>query len=318
MKNRSLVLLSGEATSIPGAEAKALFLTYDPASEFEAPSPRLMIVDSKADPFLVGSRIAFARRVGALMGGSSEGREVLRGRRVRFRSFDLVPGLRPPDPERYLEVLDATVDLDSPEYELTLVRGREDYLAVTSPATMKQGWASRRPRSRAFFHPSAIFPKLSRALVNLSRCREGDVFLDPFAGTGSIPVEASLVGARTLAADLSQQMVRGALSNMKHFGQDWLGVLRADATASPVTQVDAMATDIPYGRASSTGGRSPDEILELVVSALAQMLKPSSCAVLMHPQQVEVRPGSCLEVIEEHHLHVHKLLTRTITVLRRR
>ncbi len=318
MKNRSVVLLSGEATSVPAAEAKALFLTYDSASDFEMPSPRLVIAKSSADPFVVGSRIAFGRRVGRLLGDRSEGRELLRGRRVRFRSFDLVAGQRPPDPEYYLEGLDAAVDLASPEYELTLVRGHEDYIAVTSPRTMRQGWATRRPRARAFFHPSAIFPKLSRALVNLSRCREGGIFLDPFAGTGSLPMEASLVGARTLAADLSQQMACGALSNMKRFGQDWLGVMRADATASPVTQVDAVATDIPYGRASSTGGRTPGEILELMLPALARMLKPSSCAVLMHPQQVGVRPGPDLEVVEEHHLHVHKLLTRTITVLRRR
>ncbi len=318
MKNRSLVLLSGEETTIPAAEAEALFLAYDPSSRFAAPSPRLLLAESSTDPFLVGSRIAFARRVGRVLEGGAEARTILRGRRIRFRAFDLVRGLSPADPEEYLAGLDAQVDLESPEFELTLVRGSEDYLAVTSPQTMNQGWSTRRPRKRAFFHPSAIFPKLARALVNLSRCKEGDVFLDPFAGTGSIPIEASLVGARVVAADQSKEMALGALSNMAQFGQEWMGVVRADSAVSPVRRADAMATDVPYGRASSTRGRDTSEIIDLVLPVLSSMLERSACLVLMHPQQVEVKPVDELEVVEEHFLHVHKLLTRAITILRRR
>ncbi len=318
MKTSSLVLLSGEGTTIPAAEARALFLSYDSGSKFQSPDPRLLVVRSSADPFRVGSRIAFARRVGMMPEDPSEIRALVKGRRVRFRAFDVTAHASPADPERFLGDMDATVDLRNPEYELTLVRGKEEFLAVTSPIMMSQGWSRRRPRSRAFFHPSAIFPKLSRALVNLSRCREGRVFLDPFAGTGSIPVEASIIGARVLAIDVSQQMAKGALSNMKHFGQCWLGVARADSTRPPVTEVDAIATDIPYGRASSTRGRSPEELVELILPALAAVLRRSSFLVLMHPQAVAVKGSRVFDVVEEHHLHVHKLLTRTITVLRRR
>ena len=318
LKNRSLVLLSGEGTTVPAAEAKSLFLTYDPGSQFLSPSPRVLIAESSADPYLVSSRIAFARRVGALLGSRDDAKRALRGHRISFRSFDLASGLGPADPGDYLAGVDAEVDLESPEFELTVVRGKEEYLAVSSPGTMKQGWSLRRPRQRTFFHPSAIFPKLSRALVNMSRCREGEIFLDPFAGTGSIPMEAFIVGAQVVAADRSAQMVRGALSNMTHFDQEWTGVLRADATVSPVTRVDAVATDVPYGRASSTGGLETRVIIDRVLPSLANMLRPSSFLVLMHPQQVEVRPNPDFEVVEEHHLHVHKLLTRTITVLRRR
>jgi tRNA (guanine10-N2)-dimethyltransferase len=318
LKNRSLVLLSGEGTTIPAAEAKALFLAYDPYSDFESPSPRILIARSSADPFRVGGRIAFARRVGRLIEDRSELPSLLGSRRVRFRSFDLLRKQEPADPENVLRGVNATVDLNSPEYEVTLVRAENEFLAVTAPGSMKQAWSTRRPRKRPFFHPSAIFPKLSRALVNLSRCKEGEIFLDPFAGTGSIPMEAFIIGASVVAMDQAQQMVRGAIANMKQFGQEWLGVLRVDSTTQPLTRVDAIATDIPYGRASSTRGRRPAEILELLLPSLADSARPSSFAVLMHPQDVRVEGTSALSVVEEHHLHVHKLLTRTITVLRRR
>jgi tRNA (guanine10-N2)-dimethyltransferase len=318
LKHRSLVLLSGEGNTIPTAEAKALFLAYDPASEFEQPAPRVLVATSSADPFRIGGRIAFARRVGLLLRDPADGAALLEGRRVRFRAYG--PDLREvsADPDAYLKSFKARIDLESPEYELALVRAGPDLLAVTSPGTMRQQWSLRRPRSRPFFHPSAIFPKLSRALVNLSRCKEGTLFLDPLAGTGSIPIEASLIGAEVAAIDLSDQMTRGALSNMRHFGQDWLGVLRADSSEFPLTRADAVATDIPYGRASSTRGRRPSEILDLLLGALAEIMRPSAYAVIMHPQSVGLEGSSDFSLVEEHHLHVHKLLTRTISILRKR
>jgi len=317
LKNKSLVLLSGEGTTIPKAEAESLFRSYDPASSFRAVSARVLIVTSTADPREIGSRIAFARRVGRLVEDKAEAAELLLGHRVRFRCFDFRRG-HAPDPEEYLAGIDSPIDLRNPEYELTLVRGEEDYLAVTAPTTMRQSWSSRRPRSRPFFHPSAIFPKLSRALVNLSGCKEGEVFLDPFSGTGSIPIEAHIVGARVVAMDQAERMTRGCVSNMEHFGQDWLGVVRADSTLPPLSTVDAIATDIPYGRASSTRGRAPRELLGLLLPPLAGILKPGSRLVLMHPQEVPVGEPDGFSLDEEHHLHVHKLLTRTISVLRRR
>ncbi len=318
MKTRSLVLLSGEGGTIQAAEAKALFYAYDPSPRFESPSPRILLADSEADPFRIGERIAFARRVGVLVGDASEAAELLEGRRIRFREFDLAGGRRPADPDDYLGDLRATVDLRAPEYELTLVSGDTAYLAVTSPGTMAQGWSQRRPRERPFFHPAAIFPKLSRALVNLSRCVEGDIFIDPFAGTGSIPLEASMVGCRVAAFDVAEKMVRGAKRNMRHFRQEWLGVVRADSGLLPATTADAVATDLPYGRASSTRGLGPGAVVKMALSTLADVARPGATVVLMHQKEVAVEAGGEFLLLEEHDLYVHKRMTRTISVLRRR
>jgi len=316
--SRSLVLLSGEGTTIPAAEAEAVFLTYDPSSTFLSPEPRVLIAESRADPFKVGGRIAFARRVGVFLNEPSDALPWLANRRVRFRCFDLCADGASPDPGEYLRGVDATVDLRNPDYELSMIRGKEEYLAVTAPRGMRQDWSLRRPRKRPYFHPSAIFPKLSRALVNMSRCREGNLFVEPFAGTGSIALEAHLVGAEVVAIDISPTMALGALANMRHFGQEWLGVIRGDAAAMPLRRAAAAATDVPYGRASSTRGRDPSVIMENALDALDSVLGSGSRAVVMHPQSLKVDPGARFSVEEEHNLHVHKLLTRTITVLERK
>ena len=155
-------------------------------------------------------------------------------------------------------------------------------------------------------------------MVNLTRCREGEVLLDPFAGTGSILLEAAQVGALPLASDQTSTMSRGSLANMKKFGQSWLGVIRADAISLPVTRVDAIATDAPYGRASSTRGSGAATIIERALDCFPNLLKSGSRMVLMHPKEVPIHDTAELVVEEEHHLYVHKRLTRTITILRRR
>ena len=266
----------------------------------------------------MGSRIAFARRVGVLVEGRAESAPLLKGRRVRFRSFGFGDKGDPPDPAEYLSGIDAKIDLRAPEYELTLVRADEDYLAVTSPMSMTQRWSQRRPRRRPFFHPVAIFPKLSRALVNMTRCKEGDIFVDPFAGTGSLPIEAHIVGARVVSLDRADAMVKGAVANMRHFGQEWLGVVRADSASLPLAGADAVATDVPYGRASSTGGSTPADLLGRFLSAVAGVIRPSKFLVVMHQKEVKVGGGGEFVLVEEHDLQVHKLLTRTISILRRR
>jgi putative methyltransferase (TIGR01177 family) len=316
--NRSLVLLSGEGTSVPEAEARALFLAYDPGSRFESPEKRVLLVDSLADPFVVASRVAFSRRVGRLIEGPLDDQKEVQGRRVRLRSFDLGNGKPGLDPRSVLRGVDAKVDLRNPDFEFSLVRGEKDYVALTKPGKMSQAWSRRRPRVRAFFHPSAIFPKLARALVNLSRFREGEVFLDPFSGTGSLAIEAFEAGARVVASDQAAKMALGSLANMRHFGQEWMGVIRADAFSHPVRHVDAIATDLPYGRASSTRGVDPRDIAQRTLATMPLLLKEGSRMVVMHPQTLRVEGSAEMVLEEEHHLYVHKLLTRTITVLRRR
>jgi tRNA (guanine10-N2)-dimethyltransferase len=322
LKSRTLlVLLSGEHNTIPEGEARALLLAYDASASFTHPESRVLLGTTSAEPEKIARRIAFARRVGVLLADPSDAAGIVRGKKIRIRSFRLgrEESSESPDYENLLRGLhDVDVDLRNPDYELSLIIGeRRTYLALTAPGSMHQSWAERRPRRRPFFHPSAIFPKLSRALVNFTRCKEGDVLLDPFAGTGSLPIEGSEAGLACVAADRSRRMAFGALANMNAFQQSWLGVIRADAFSPPLMQVDGIATDIPYGRASSAGGRDPQTVGDLATSSLSPLLKTGGRLVIMHPDSVAMKERAGLRLEEEHHLYIHKKLTRAITVLRK-
>ena len=320
--SRLLFLLSGESTTIPAAEASALVRMQDGSATFESPEGRVLIASARADPQGIAGRIAFARRVGHVVeDGRLDGDQLrsLREGTYRVSVFEL-EGKRPDSGRMVSDLADrigGRVDLANPDREVTIVRGAGDYVALTRPSLMRQGWVSRRPRARPFFHPAAIFPKLSRALVNLTRIDEGEVFLDPFCGTGSLLLEACELGAAPLGADRDARMVRGALSNMRSFRQEWLGTVRAEISRAPFSSVDGIATDIPYGRAASTAGSSAADVLESLRCTALGLLRAGRRLVVMHPKSVGVGDGRGFELEEEHDLYIHRKLTRTISVLRR-
>jgi tRNA (guanine10-N2)-dimethyltransferase len=315
-------MLSRESTGIPEAEARALVGDVDPAAKFESPEGGLLIAETSADPAAMEARVAFSRRVGLLVPDGRLGEEhvsLLRSGTYRVRVF----GEGDVEGEEAIidsiaERVEGKVSLDSPEREVSAYvgEGGRTYLAITMPLSMRQGWATRRPRSRAFFHPSAIFPKLSRALVNLSGVQPGEAFLDPFCGTGSLLIEAGIIGAEPVGIDIARKMVRGARRNSIKYGQPWLGLVRADSRSLPIREAAAVATDIPYGRASSAGGLKSSEILRSLVEGAPAVLPKGRKLVVMHPKSLEVEAGG-MRVEQELEIYIHRTLTRTITVMRR-
>ena len=324
-RNNTVILLSGEETSLPEAEARAVVKTYDKDAKVSLLEPRIVRAETETNPDIIARRIAFAKRVGTLIPDGVLDRETRREverASYRLRHFRLGEARadRSSVETKILNQLHGKVKLEDPEYELSVIEGRRKgrtYLLLSKPGIMNQGWAGRRPRSRAFFHPSAIFPKLSRALVNIAGVKEGETLVDPFAGTGSILLEASIVGALPVGVDISWKMARGALANAQKYCQPWLGMIRADSMSLPLTRVDAIATDVPYGRASSRMGEELGVIIDGLLKAGAALLHRGRIAVVMHPRSSRVTPGDTFRVEGEHHLYVHRNLTRTITVLRR-
>jgi predicted RNA methylase len=94
---------------------------------------------------------------------------------------------------------------------------------------------------------SSLPSRLARALVNLLPLTARTI-LDPCCGSGSIPLEASAVGMSVLCGDSNGKMVDMANNNLQHFGYDY-PVEQRDARAW-TQPVDAVVTDLPYGRHS--------------------------------------------------------------------
>ena len=178
-------------------------------------------------------------------------------------------------------------------------------------------FSERRPRKKPFFHPSAMPSKLARCMVNLARAKTGELVLDPFCGTGSVMVEAALVGCRTLGFDVQRRMILGCRKNLKHFGLESEGLVIADARRLPLTRIDHLVTDPPYGRSATTLKSTTKLIVEGVLGSARSLLGEGQRICIASPKTLNIaRIGAELgyKHCESHFAYVHRTLTREIAV----
>jgi tRNA (guanine10-N2)-dimethyltransferase len=211
------------------------------------------------------------------------------------------------------------VKLRDPDLTFICVLYESKFLFGLSGFKKPSGLMSpRRPRKRPVFHPSTMPPKIARCMVNLARATPGSIFVDPFCGVGGILIEAAVVGCKVVGIDANTRMLRGARRNLRHFNLDALGYVNADARTPPIGGVDAVATDPPYGRGSSTMGVKMTTLIKEFLEHASNLLTRGGHLCISMPQEVDVeryaRNGG-LTVKEQHLVRVHRSLTRRFTVL---
>ncbi|MEM2420064.1 MAG: DNA methyltransferase [Candidatus Bathyarchaeia archaeon] len=178
----------------------------------------------------------------------------------------------------------------------------------------------RRPKKRPFFHPSAMPPKLARVMVNLARPKVGELVFDPFCGTGSMLIEAALIGCRVLGADIQRRMVKGSRTNLAYFGITPEGLIVADAKNPPVKAVDCVVADPPYGKSATTLKRTTKQIIEECLNAVHDMLGEDRHVCMAAPKTVGISQiGKALgyKHVESHMVYIHRSLTREITAFKK-
>ncbi len=178
-------------------------------------------------------------------------------------------------------------------------------------------FVERRARKKPFFHPSAMNAKLARCMVNLAHARTGNMVLDPFSGTGSTVIEATLIGCESVGIDVQKRMAIGTLRNIRHFGLSPEGILVADARRLPLTHVDCVVTDPPYGKSSTTLKSTTKAIVEGILLSAHEVLDKGQRICIAAPKTLRIqRVGEKLGYrhLESHFAYVHRTLTREVAV----
>jgi tRNA (guanine10-N2)-dimethyltransferase len=154
-------------------------------------------------------------------------------------------------------------------------------------------------------------------MVNLAEPRAGDVMLDPFCGTGSILIEAALIGCRVLGIDVQRRMIRGSRRNVEHFNLKPEGLIVGDVRHMPLAKVDCVVTDPPYGRSSTTLKLTTGQLVEEVLESVREMLGRGRRICIAAPKTLNIgKIGEALGYrhLESHFVYVHRSLTREIAV----
>ncbi len=215
--------------------------------------------------------------------------------------------------------LDGNPRADSKHVVWVVRAGERYYVLFPAFEVREKDFSWRDARRRPFFHPTGLNARDARMLVNLSAPLPGERFLDPFCGTGAIPIEAALVGARAFGMDADPSMVEGSRRNAAYAGVNVVfevGDARRIDETFPFS-FDAMATDLPYGRSSRFLG--PDLKMlyaEAFESMHASLRRGRFCVVVADRDVSPLLQRAGFFVMHVGKWYVHRSLTRRVHVCR--
>jgi tRNA (guanine10-N2)-dimethyltransferase len=338
-----VALLSGEHPTLPAAELRALLDVHEPEATLAVEGLVARIGTRRPEAVRAAlARAALVHEAGPLWGegpDTPEGLEAL-ARQVRAAATGagsaavaserrgLHKSGRSLEVERRLggALRDAghPIDLEAPVLGLFawLLDGR----IVAGERAVRPGraaYAERVADKRAHFSPVSLHPRRAASLLHLARVPPGGRVYDPFCGTGAFVLEAALEGHDAWGSDLDPWMVQGTWQTLTDAGPEPLDatVFEADVGDAPrwVGQVEGIVTDLPYGRASSSGREGLAALYRRAFEAFARLLPPGRLAVVGHPDPALLEPvaGFGFEVVERHEERAHRSLVRHFAVVKR-
>lgn len=320
--------LSGEHGTMCAAEARKCIEAEAGPCRPAAEGPGYLV--APLDPGrldAVAGRISLTHRIGRYLGSFDpdrtsgfdgiaipEGSFAVKAKRFEGRMRDV-------DSQRLVRKLGGAlsrtneVDLEDPDWEVRILMSDRLHVFLSERTVDRDAFEARKVSERPFFSPISLHPRYARALINLTGARRGSTVLDPFCGTGGIAIEAAAMGMKALASDFDPEMVDGTRENMGFYGLELSGFGVADVSdvADVFGEVDAVATDPPYGRSTRTGGEGVDSIYARAMESFRRVLKPGGAAgvVLPHPLQSDAMRLEEMEV-----QRVHGSLSRYYHVFR--
>ncbi|NHI83754.1 MAG: methyltransferase domain-containing protein [Candidatus Thorarchaeota archaeon] len=86
-------------------------------------------------------------------------------------------------------------------------------------------------------------PKLCRALLNFAGTRTGDTILDPFCGSGTLLMEAALLGMKCVGVDIDANAANGAKQNLRWLSRDLGERMSFKIVKGDSQQIDELITE---------------------------------------------------------------------------
>lgn len=206
-----------------------------------------------------------------------------------------------------------TVSLKNPGIEYRAIfTDNKCFLGSVLHTIDRGSFAYRNPQRREFFHPGVMMPLMARTMVNLTLVKPGEMFCDPFCGTGGMLLETELMGIQSIGSDYDPEMLNGCKKNLPD-----VPCIRADAAQMPYPNeiFDAIATDLPYGQSTSIGAENLDTLYLNSLKEIRRVLKKGGRAVIVTHRDIQSLAKEIFEVSGYYEQRVHKSLTRRILVL---
>lgn len=213
------------------------------------------------------------------------------------------------------------VTLNGPDIEIrALITDNAVYVGVKKLEINRSLFEKRKVQNRPFFSPISLHPRLARVLVNLSSVRKDQVLLDPFCGTGGILLEAGLIGVKVIGSDIEDKMIVGSKRTLDFYNIDNYHLYCSDIgkIKSFANSVDAVVTDLPYGKSTTTKRESLVDLYERSFKNIYDVVKKEGRVVVGLSDKNMISIGEkYFKSIRCHEFKEHRSLTRYFTVFQK-
>ncbi|ASJ12734.1 TIGR01177 family methyltransferase [Thermococcus thioreducens] len=206
------------------------------------------------------------------------------------------------------------VNLSRPDTLVRVYCGERLYAGIRLRFFDPKDFEGRKAHHRPFFRPISLHPRVSRALVNLTKAKRE--LLDPMMGAGGILMEAGLLGLKVYGVDIRPEMVEGAEMNLRHYGIRNYELKLGDATKLEELfdkKFEAVATDPPYGTSATLAGREREVLYRKVLESIYGVLDKGGRLAIAFPASFDGKKEAekvGFKLVGRYYQRVHKSLDR--------
>jgi putative methyltransferase (TIGR01177 family) len=203
------------------------------------------------------------------------------------------------------------VNLDNPGLFIEIFIDGEEATVTRLLYQNFETFEDRKAHLRPVLHPTAMHPKMARALVNIVN---SDTVIDPFCGACGILTEAGMLGVKFTGYDIDKKILEDARKNLEYYNIDSKKYKLSVKDSTTLKNLKNVVTDLPYGKSS----KRSEELVGLYSKFLRTL---AGRAVIVMPNFMPYKklldknlPKSLvvLDVIDH---YVHKSLTRKIIII---
>ena len=161
---------------------------------------------------------------------------------------------------------------------------------------------------------------MSRIIINLSKVKKNEILLDPFCGTGGILIEAGILGINAIGNDIDKKLVEGSKKNLEYYKISNYKLYNYDIGLinKYIESVDAVVTDLPYGKSTTTKGETINNLYQRAFVTIYQILKNERYAIIGLANKNLIELGkNYLKIKKIYEIKVHNSLTRYFVIYKK-
>ena len=203
------------------------------------------------------------------------------------------------------------VNLEKPGTKIDFIFINNIVIAGLFLSDVDKSFLNRKAHLRPSLHPTSLHPGLAKACINLTGLETGTI-LDPFCGSAGILIEAALMNFNIIGYDLDKTQLERAKINLDHYKIKNYKLINEDAR-NIHEKVDAIVTDLPYGKGSKVNNPK-----KLYKEFLENASKVTNNMIIIFPDFVnhkKIISKTKWKVKNEFTEYIHKSLSRKIVLL---